>query len=435
MKLRKLTSVAGAVALALAAAGCSRTETTAAERANGVPDNAAHQGTGPGVPTTHSAGALPGSGAASGAGVGTGAGNGVSPATGAGMGTVSGTNTGSPSGSADSTMPATGTAAGAGMTSGAGTAPVDATRATPGGAAGTAGASPSGASDTPQSPGTDRGSPRSGDNKGASLGTGARLAGLDAARVFVLPLAPTAASAPADAQPRQEMPRPGAASMTITTGGHSDGAAIGAVGAGDASRMKSNGGAMTAQPATGGIRAVGPADRHFMDQAAIGGLFEVQAGKLAVERGSDALKEFGRMLVEDHGAADKELNALAASRSITLPPRLTQHQQSTLRSLSQKEGGKFDQQFVQEVGLQDHRSDIRKFENAAKRTKDPELKAFIEKTLPTLRKHREHAQQLAKSGVRSGGSGGRYPTARPVPQPGDKMTPQATEPVTPPATR
>ncbi len=431
MKFLKLTPLAGLVALALAA-GCTRTETSAppAARANGVPDNVAHQGTGPGVPqgaasapagldtatTTAPGGSGP---AATGA-----AGSGVNPATGAGMGTVSGTNSGSAAGSAADTAPATGTAAGAGM----------------GTAAGTGGSSvaapPGGTGDTPRSPGTDRGGSRSGDNKGAALGGDARFAanGLDAARVVALPLVATAASAPA-----QELPRPGAASMTITTGDAASGAAVGSVRAGEATRMKSVDGALKPQAAASGIRAVAPGDRHFMDEAAVGGLFEVEAGKLAAERASDpALKEFGRMLVEDHGAANKELEAIANARSITLPSRLTQHQQSTLRSLSQQQGGKFDRQFVQEVGLKDHRSDIRKFESAAKKVGDPELKAFIEKTLPTLRKHHDHAQQLAKAGGRSGGSGGsgeRVPTGKAVPQPGDKMTPQATVGTSSPAGR
>ena len=50
--------------------------------------------------------------------------------------------------------------------------------------------------------------------------------------------------------------------------------------------------------------------------------------------------------------------------------------------------------------------DIALFEKAAKSARDPEVKAFAAKTLPTLREHYQHAQQLQAS-VRTASSPGR----------------------------
>jgi putative membrane protein len=132
-----------------------------------------------------------------------------------------------------------------------------------------------------------------------------------------------------------------------------------------------------------------------MADAAVGGLYEVAAGQLAAEHGSStAVKDFGGMLIKDHGAANDELKRLAATRAVTLPSRLPRVKQDALDRLLKAPAARFDRQFVQQVGLQDHRRDIATFENAAKSVRDPEVKAWAEKTLPTLREHYRHAQQL-----------------------------------------
>ena len=44
--------------------------------------------------------------------------------------------------------------------------------------------------------------------------------------------------------------------------------------------------------------------------------------------------------------------------------------------------------------VKDHRTDVKEFQDAANDVKDPELKAFAQKTLPTLQEHLRMAQQL-----------------------------------------
>lgn len=64
----------------------------------------------------------------------------------------------------------------------------------------------------------------------------------------------------------------------------------------------------------------GTKDQEFLVKASSGGLYEVQAGQLAQERGQSAgVKAFGAALAKDHGAANDELKALAARKGVTLP--------------------------------------------------------------------------------------------------------------------
>src|ERR1700692_2808049 len=68
---------------------------------------------------------------------------------------------------------------------------------------------------------------------------------------------------------------------------------------------------------SGGVPA---SDQHFMMNAAQGGMAEVQLGTLAREHASSqAVKDFGQRMIDDHSKAGDELKALAAQNNVTLP--------------------------------------------------------------------------------------------------------------------
>ncbi|MGZ5194985.1 MAG: DUF4142 domain-containing protein [Ramlibacter sp.] len=140
-------------------------------------------------------------------------------------------------------------------------------------------------------------------------------------------------------------------------------------------------------------------DRKFIENAAKGGLFEVQVAKRAESRASDpAVKDFARMLVDQHANANNELTQLANGKGFALPAAPGFMQRHSVNSLAKRSGADFDKHFVSEVGIKDHQADIKEFEKAAKDVKDADLKAFIDKTLPTLREHLAQAQKLPEAG-------------------------------------
>jgi putative membrane protein len=136
-------------------------------------------------------------------------------------------------------------------------------------------------------------------------------------------------------------------------------------------------------------------DQEFFNKAAGGGMYEVEAGKLAQSKGhSDAVKSFGEMLSKDHGMANDELKALAAKKGAALPSAVPADMQKKLDKLTKAKD--FDQDFIKEVGLSDHKKDISLFEKASKGADDADVKAFATKTLPTLKAHLEHGESLKK---------------------------------------
>ena len=128
-------------------------------------------------------------------------------------------------------------------------------------------------------------------------------------------------------------------------------------------------------------------DPDFLKDAANGGMAEVELGKVASTKAANAeVKKFAQMMVADHSKANEELKALAAKKAIELPKEVDSSHKSTMDSLSRKTGADFDKAYVDDM-VDDHEKDVSAFEDKAKNAKDADVKAFAEKTLPTLRKH------------------------------------------------
>jgi putative membrane protein len=145
--------------------------------------------------------------------------------------------------------------------------------------------------------------------------------------------------------------------------------------------------------------AVSDSDRTFMTKAAGAGLYEVEIAKMASQKAESAdVKQFAEMLVKDHTAANDELKALAASKSVELPKDVPADKKNKMAMIeNNRSGASFDRAFIQKVGVSDHQEDIKLFEMASRSAKDADVKAWATKTLPTLKEHLAEAQKLAGS--------------------------------------
>ena len=149
-------------------------------------------------------------------------------------------------------------------------------------------------------------------------------------------------------------------------------------------------------------------DRKFIQEAAGSGMFEVQAAQLGAKQAKDPqVKSFAEMLVDHHTKANDELVKLANAKQVELSAAPPRDKRRDIEKLGKKQGQEFDTEFVREVGIKAHEKDIKAFEKASKDTKDPELKAFIDKTLPTLKEHLAMAQKLPQAGKQGGEQMGR----------------------------
>lgn len=149
-----------------------------------------------------------------------------------------------------------------------------------------------------------------------------------------------------------------------------------------------------------GMTNMSAQDHNFIMDAAMGGMMEVELGRIAAQQGaSDAVKQFGQRMVDDHGKANQELMSLAQSKGMTLPAAIDEKHQKDVTKLSSLSGAEFDREYTKMM-VSDHRKDVSEFEKQSTHGTDADLKAFATKTLPTLKEHLQMAEALpgAKAG-------------------------------------
>ncbi|MGJ7578881.1 DUF4142 domain-containing protein [Variovorax sp. RHLX14] len=146
-------------------------------------------------------------------------------------------------------------------------------------------------------------------------------------------------------------------------------------------------------------------DREFMIKAAGGGLFEIEASKMAAVKSQNAdVKRYAAMLVKDHTAASETLKTIAVAKPLRLPLDMPDGKKADLNMLSKSTPAEFDEKYIKIVGLDDHKADIKLFEAAVAKGKDPQVKDFAAKTLPKLRAHLAAAEKLAAASGASAGT-------------------------------
>jgi putative membrane protein len=138
------------------------------------------------------------------------------------------------------------------------------------------------------------------------------------------------------------------------------------------------------------------ADKDFMNKAAIGGMFEVNAGQLAATKATNPdVKNFGNRMVTDHGKANDELKSLATNKGVTLPADLDAEHKKEMDDLSAKNGKAFDKAYMTEM-VKDHDKDVAEFQKESTAAQDPDLKNWVTKTLPVIQDHDKMAKDIAK---------------------------------------
>jgi putative membrane protein len=136
-----------------------------------------------------------------------------------------------------------------------------------------------------------------------------------------------------------------------------------------------------------------PQDRDFLERASQGSNAEVAMGGLAANRAlRPEVRALGGRMLNDHGAINRGLAAIAGKHRIILPTDLGDHQASYDR-LVDLHRDHFDREFVQ-VMVEDHDMAVLLFQGEASGGVDPEIRAFAARTLPLIRAHLQHAKTL-----------------------------------------
>jgi putative membrane protein len=154
---------------------------------------------------------------------------------------------------------------------------------------------------------------------------------------------------------------------------------------------------------------VARADRRVIETIARKNQAEVELSNLAKQNAAnDQVKQFADKMVSDHQKAGDELKQIASQAGVDMPTDLDRKHKRAADNLAKAKGADFDRKFMSQM-VDDHESTLKDLRKASKDAKDPQLKAFADKTAQHVEQHLQEARQIA-SGV--GAMGGARSAAR-----------------------
>ncbi len=137
-------------------------------------------------------------------------------------------------------------------------------------------------------------------------------------------------------------------------------------------------------------------DTEFVKMAASDGMHEVMLGKLGAEKARSAdVKKFAERMVADHTKECDELKAADKEAGIPVPEQLSDKHQKHVDKFKENKRNNFDSDYMKHMA-KDHEEAVALFKKVSKEAKDPSLRDFATKTLPTIQSHLEVAKKLNK---------------------------------------
>ena len=165
--------------------------------------------------------------------------------------------------------------------------------------------------------------------------------------------------------------------------------------AGEANPNSENKDGVPVKPMPGVKSTLTTGEKDFMHKAAAGNAAEAQLGEVALKNAeSQEVKDFAQKMVTDHTAANKELLQLASDEGLAnFKVEVGPAAKAIYAKMTTIKGSAFDTAYIKHA-VADHATVAKEYEKAEKTTKDPGLKAYEEKTLPTVEEHLKMAKEL-----------------------------------------
>jgi putative membrane protein len=197
---------------------------------------------------------------------------------------------------------------------------------------------------------------------------------LGASALSLALLANPVLAAPAD-QPGHQSPAPGTSNDTVSAAKDTVGYGVGVISAEMTTTTKG-----------------------FVDAAATSDMYEVEAGKIAQERGqTSAVKNFGAKMVSAHTETTNKLKATLASThpDVTPPMHLDDRRQGMIDELRGAKDADFDARYIAQQ-IDAHKEALILMKGYAKDGDTPAIKTLAAKTAPVVQMHLNMAEKIQK---------------------------------------
>ncbi|MCR5879689.1 DUF4142 domain-containing protein [Phenylobacterium sp. J367] len=136
----------------------------------------------------------------------------------------------------------------------------------------------------------------------------------------------------------------------------------------------------------------------FVTNAAISDMYEIEAGKIAQQKGQSAgVKDFGKMMAADHTAMSNEMKPLVAAAGQTPPAGLDERRKGLIDNLNAAGAADFDKVYLSQQEAA-HNEALTLMKGYADNGEDAGLKAGAAKAVPKIQAHLDHVKRLQAGG-------------------------------------
>jgi putative membrane protein len=142
---------------------------------------------------------------------------------------------------------------------------------------------------------------------------------------------------------------------------------------------------------------IAPKTEDFIKEAAMSDMLEIEAAKIAQQKGNADEKKFAEQMITDHTKTSTELKGMVGGEmKAAIPTALDDSSQKKLTKLKDAKPEDFPGEY-DPMQVSAHKDAVSLFERYAKGGEDSTLKDWAGKTLPALQHHLEMAQAMDKN--------------------------------------
>lgn len=135
-------------------------------------------------------------------------------------------------------------------------------------------------------------------------------------------------------------------------------------------------------------------DKDLMRKLAFSNISEIATANLALKKTSNPMvKTFAQHMIDDHTKASEELKTLAQRKNVALPTEPDPQHSAASKKMALMSGSAFDQIYIHEAGVVDHRATLHLLQNIGAHATDIDLKALAQKLTPTVVAHLDMVQK------------------------------------------
>ena len=139
---------------------------------------------------------------------------------------------------------------------------------------------------------------------------------------------------------------------------------------------------------------IAPKTEDFIKEAATSDMLEIEAAKIAQQKGNADEKKFAEQMITDHTKTSSELKGMVpAEMTSAIPTALDDSSQKKLDKLRDAKPADFASDY-DPMQVSAHKDAVSLFERYANGGENAKLKDWAGKTLPALQHHLQMAEQM-----------------------------------------